>query len=119
VKKARQPTATVAHPETAAPEALEELRSIQVDELPYPATKLTITRHLYVSTTPRFWAYLIIGAFYDAEGVELWRREIILFYRGDTRGYSLETGDYDHGPPPPEWALAGELFVVIIVASVD
>lgn len=49
---------------------------IEVDGLPYPATKLIITRCYNSSDDPSYWAALIVGAFYDASGHVLWSTEI-------------------------------------------
>lgn len=55
-------------------------RAIEVDQdyLPHPATKLIITQHLVFdseSDNP-YWAWLIVGAFYDRQGNALWSTEI-------------------------------------------
>ncbi|KAJ9145409.1 hypothetical protein NKR23_g5336 [Pleurostoma richardsiae] len=76
--------------------------------LPYPATKLAIGQYLYVDPRRRFWAWLIVAGFYDAEGVELWHTEIFLRHH-DTRGWNQVDRVFDSGPPPPRFALTGRL----------
>lgn len=53
-------------------------RTIQVEDgyLPAPATKLVITQHLEVSQDPPFWAWIIVGAFYDLEDSIIWSTEV-------------------------------------------
>jgi hypothetical protein len=76
-------------------------------ELPYPAIRVIIGQHFHFCVSPRFWAWYIVGAFYDSQGYELWHTEIFLLYR-DRRGYSLGLGEFDTGPSPPRFALLGE-----------
>ncbi|KAF7561177.1 hypothetical protein G7046_g2990 [Stylonectria norvegica] len=44
--------------------------------LPAPATKLVITQHLKVSRDPPFWAWIIVGAFYDQQDNIIWSTEV-------------------------------------------
>lgn len=76
-------------------------------ELPYPAIRVIIGQHFHFCVSPRFWAWYIVGAFYDSQGHELWHTEIFLLYR-DRRGYSLGLGEFDTGLSPPRFALLGE-----------
>jgi len=66
-----------------------------------------VGQYLYVSRRPRFWAWLIVGGFYDPDDKELWHTEIFLAHH-DRRGWSPETGEFDEGPPPPDRALEGQ-----------
>ncbi|CRK48217.1 hypothetical protein BN1723_007902, partial [Verticillium longisporum] len=72
--------------------------------LPYPATKLIIGQYLYLSTRPRFWAWLIVGTFYDKDNHKVWSTEIFAIHN-DPRGYSPETREFDEGQQPPEHLL--------------
>ncbi|KPM40301.1 hypothetical protein AK830_g6272 [Neonectria ditissima] len=53
-------------------------RTIEVEAgaFPPPATKLVITQHLEVSQDPPFWAWIIVGAFFDDEDNVLWSTEV-------------------------------------------
>lgn len=55
-------------------------RSIEVDEdsLPYPATKLVITQYLKARSDPPFWAWIIVGAFYDSDDNIIWSTEVFV-----------------------------------------
>lgn len=51
----------------------------RVDEnfLPYPATKLIITQYLKVCFgRPPYWAWIVVGAFYDKDDNCLWSTEV-------------------------------------------
>ncbi|KAL7817175.1 hypothetical protein V8C26DRAFT_79363 [Trichoderma gracile] len=56
----------------------ENRRTINVEagQLPPPATKLIITQVLKASQDPPFWAWIIVGAFYDSEGRTFWSTEL-------------------------------------------
>jgi hypothetical protein len=56
----------------------ENRRTINVEagQLPPPATKLIITQVLKASQDPPFWAWIIVGAFYDSENRILWSTEL-------------------------------------------
>ena len=81
-------------------------------ELPFPAVKLLVGQYLYVSRRPRFWAWLIVAGLFDVEGHELWHTEIYISHL-EQRGWSPETHEFDEGPPPPDWALVGKLFLLL------
>ncbi|KAG4282459.1 hypothetical protein FPRO06_09132 [Fusarium proliferatum] len=51
-------------------------RTIEDVPLPYPASKLIITQHLEASRESPFWAWIIVGAFYDRQDNVLWSSEI-------------------------------------------
>jgi hypothetical protein len=56
-------------------------RTIEVEQdfLPYPATKLVVTQHLQASREdPPFWAWIIVGAFYDSNDTVLWSTQIFV-----------------------------------------
>lgn len=76
-------------------------------ELPYPAVRVIIGQHFYFSAAPRFWAWYIVGVFYDSRDNELWHTEVFLLYR-DRRGFNLGHRDFDTGPSPLRFALLGE-----------
>ena len=44
--------------------------------LPAPATKLVVTQHLRAVQSPPFWAWIIVGAFYDRDNNVLWSTEV-------------------------------------------
>ncbi|KAM0210658.1 hypothetical protein ACHAPA_005141 [Fusarium lateritium] len=51
-------------------------RTIENVELPAPATKLIITQHLKASRDSPYWAWIIVGAFYDCDNNVLWSTEV-------------------------------------------
>lgn len=53
-------------------------RTIEVepDCLPSPATKLVVTQILQASQDPPFWAWIIVGAFYDCHNRIIWSTEV-------------------------------------------
>ncbi|KAF9767773.1 hypothetical protein IL306_015010 [Fusarium sp. DS 682] len=51
-------------------------RTIEDVPLPSPASKLIITQHLEASRDSPFWAWIIVGAFYDRQDNILWSTEI-------------------------------------------
>ncbi|KAM0228099.1 hypothetical protein ACHAP5_012034 [Fusarium lateritium] len=51
-------------------------RTIENVELPAPATKLIITQHLKASRDSPYWAWIIVGAFYDCDNIVLWSTEV-------------------------------------------
>ncbi|KAK7432298.1 hypothetical protein QQZ08_001244 [Neonectria magnoliae] len=55
-------------------------RTIEVEAgaFPPPATKLVITQHLEVSQDPPYWAWIIVGAFFDEEDNALWSTEVFV-----------------------------------------
>jgi hypothetical protein len=56
-------------------------RTIEVEQdfLPYPATNLVVTQHLQASREdPPFWAWIIVGAFYDSNDTVLWSTQIFV-----------------------------------------
>ena len=46
-----------------------------MDNLPAPATKLVIKQHFRFGEDRRFWIWLVLGTFYDGEGIVLWTGE--------------------------------------------
>lgn len=50
----------------------------QSEPLPYPATTLVIAQHLFVSHCCRYWAWLIVGTFYDRHDKAIWNSEVFL-----------------------------------------
>ncbi|KAK1251874.1 hypothetical protein MKX07_007353 [Trichoderma sp. CBMAI-0711] len=50
--------------------------NVEAGQLPPPATKLIITQVLKASQDPPFWAWIIVGAFYDSENRILWSTEL-------------------------------------------
>lgn len=51
-------------------------RTIENVDLPAPATKLIITQHLKASRDSPYWAWIIVGAFYDCNNNVLWSTEV-------------------------------------------
>ncbi|WKT49247.1 hypothetical protein QSH57_014177 [Fusarium oxysporum f. sp. vasinfectum] len=51
-------------------------RTIEDVPLPYPASKLIITQRLEASQESPFWAWIIVGAFYDRQDNVLWSTKI-------------------------------------------
>ncbi len=73
------------------------------------AVKLVIGQHLYFSRQHRFWAWLIVAGFYDADNYELWHTEIFICSR-DTHGWdSVIPRESGEGPSLSIRALDGEL----------
>ncbi|CEI70232.1 unnamed protein product [Fusarium venenatum] len=67
-------------------------RIIEDVDLPTPATKLIITQHLAASRDSPFWAWIIVGAFYDRQGNTLWSTKIFLGYLGvDSDGEATDS----------------------------
>lgn len=66
-------------------------------ELPYPATKLIITKHLFVSWSPLAFGLYILGTFFDKDNNKLWEKEIYFFHQ-DFRRVSVDPEDIDVGP---------------------
>ncbi|SPO01183.1 uncharacterized protein DNG_03930 [Cephalotrichum gorgonifer] len=48
------------------------------EPLPYPAVALVIAQHLFLSHCGRYWAWLIVGTFYDRNDEALWRAEVFM-----------------------------------------
>ncbi|KAF4466131.1 hypothetical protein FALBO_7019 [Fusarium albosuccineum] len=51
-------------------------RTIEDVNLPAPATKLIVTQHLKASQDSPYWAWIIVGAFYDRNNNVIWSTEI-------------------------------------------
>ncbi|KAF5249617.1 hypothetical protein FANTH_5124 [Fusarium anthophilum] len=69
-------------------------RTIEDVPLPYPASKLIITQRLEASRESPFWAWIIVGAFYDRQDNVLWSTEIFagrLDIDSDSEDESSET----------------------------
>jgi hypothetical protein len=49
---------------------------VETNQLPAPAVKLIIGQHLRISYDPPFWAWLIVGTFFDRDGNALWSIQI-------------------------------------------
>jgi hypothetical protein len=86
-------------------------RTIQVDSgvLPEPATKLVITQHLRATEDPPFWAWIIVGAFFDEEENIVWSTEIFAGHldieqESDEESESTESSDSE---PDEEWENEG------------
>ncbi|KAL8369605.1 hypothetical protein RB595_000098 [Gaeumannomyces hyphopodioides] len=75
---------------------------------PYPAVKCIIGQHFLSCASPRFWGWLIVCGFFDADDNELWHSEVFIA-QDCTRGWSPETREYDDGALPPRWAALGTL----------
>ncbi|TFB07507.1 hypothetical protein CCMA1212_000637 [Trichoderma ghanense] len=52
--------------------------NVEAGQLPPPATKLIITQILKASQDPPYWAWIIVGAFYDSQGRTLWSTELFV-----------------------------------------
>jgi hypothetical protein len=52
--------------------------NVGAGQLPPPATKLIITQILEASQDPPFWAWIIVGAFYDSQDRVLWSTELFV-----------------------------------------
>ncbi|KAL6897122.1 hypothetical protein GGI43DRAFT_108431, partial [Trichoderma evansii] len=50
--------------------------NVEAGRLPPPATKLIITQILKTSQDPPFWAWIIVGAFYDNQDRIIWSTEL-------------------------------------------
>lgn len=50
--------------------------NVEAGQLPPPATKLIITQILKTSQDPPFWAWIIVGAFYDNQDRIIWSTEL-------------------------------------------
>ncbi|RGP65930.1 hypothetical protein FLONG3_9062 [Fusarium longipes] len=70
-------------------------RTIEDVDLPAPATKLVITQHLAASRDSPYWAWIIVGAFYDQHGNTLWSTKIFLGYLGVDTDSDDEISDSD------------------------
>jgi hypothetical protein len=69
-------------------------RTIEDVPLPYPASKLIITQRLQASRESPFWAWIIVGAFYDRHDNVLWSTEIFagrLDIDSDSEDESIDT----------------------------
>ncbi|QBZ59923.1 hypothetical protein PoMZ_04891 [Pyricularia oryzae] len=76
---------------------------------PYPAVKCIIGQYfLSIATPRRYWAWLIVCGFFDADNNEIWHKEIFISQDCE-RGYSHSARQYDNGPLPPRWAALGQL----------
>lgn len=76
-----------------------QIKRIDVDEsfLPYPATKLVITQYLKAySGRPAYWAWIIVGAFYDKHDTCLWSTEVFAAHL-----------DIDPDYEPFQWSTSG------------
>ncbi|KAM0428898.1 hypothetical protein ACHAPT_006698 [Fusarium lateritium] len=51
-------------------------RTIEDVNLPAPATKLIITQHLKATQDSPYWAWIIVGAFYDCDNNIVWSTEL-------------------------------------------
>lgn len=60
--------------------------------LPYPATTLVLSQHVFVSRCGRYWAWLIRAVFYDARDNAVWGKEVFLARTPEGRVF-LQTGD--------------------------
>ncbi|TLD30669.1 hypothetical protein PspLS_01731 [Pyricularia sp. CBS 133598] len=89
-------------------EAVRDER-IGTSGFPYPAVKCIIGQYfLSIASPRRYWAWLIVCGFFDADNNEIWHKEIFISQDCE-RGYSHSTGQYDNGPLPPRWAALGQL----------
>lgn len=70
------PFGKLAHPSSYA--ATTNITYTQSDHLPHPAVKLVVGQHLWIHPDCHSFAWLVVGAFYDAEGRELWHIELRL-----------------------------------------
>lgn len=76
-------------------------------ELPYPATRLTVTQYTFVSHSPLAFALYVVGTFYDKDNIKLWETECILYHE-DSRDIHIDEEEVDDGPSPPRFALTGK-----------
>lgn len=84
-------------------------------ELPYPATKLVITKHLFISPSPLAFGLHILGTFFDKDNNKVWEKELYVFHQ-DSRGISIDANDLDDGPSPPQFALEGKSCGLLLTA---
>lgn len=54
--------------------------TVDVEEgfLPHPAIKLVITQYLEFGDDPPFWAWIIVGVFYDRHDRVIWSTEVFI-----------------------------------------
>ncbi|KAL7899615.1 hypothetical protein HDV63DRAFT_416423 [Trichoderma sp. SZMC 28014] len=86
--------------------------NVEAGELPPPATKLIITQILKTSQDPPFWAWIIVGAFYDSQDRIIWSTELFaahldIQFESDEEQDSEEEaeGETDFGLPRPSSEL--------------
>ncbi|KAJ4190933.1 hypothetical protein NW755_005148 [Fusarium falciforme] len=68
-------------------------RTINDANLPAPATKLIITQHLQASRDSPYWAWIIVGAFYDSDNNIVWSTEIFAGHLDVEVDSDEESGD--------------------------
>lgn len=68
-------------------------RTIDNVNLPAPATKLIITQHLQASRDSPYWAWIIVGAFYDSDNNIVWSTEIFAGHLDVEVDSDEESGD--------------------------
>ncbi|KAL2687808.1 hypothetical protein Neosp_005377 [[Neocosmospora] mangrovei] len=68
-------------------------RTIDDVNLPAPATKLIITQHLEASRDSPYWAWIIVGAFYDSDNNIVWSTEIFAGHLDVEIDSDEESGD--------------------------
>ncbi|RSL67044.1 hypothetical protein CEP53_003152 [Fusarium sp. AF-6] len=68
-------------------------RTIDNINLPAPATKLIITQHLQASRDSPYWAWIIVGAFYDSDNNVVWSTEIFAGHLDVEVDSDEESGD--------------------------
>ncbi|UPL00968.1 hypothetical protein LCI18_011902 [Fusarium solani-melongenae] len=68
-------------------------RTIDNVNLPAPATKLIITQHLQASRDSPYWAWIIVGAFYDSDNNIIWSTEIFAGHLDVEDNSDTESGD--------------------------
>jgi hypothetical protein len=76
-------------------------------ELPYPATRLTVTQRLYICLNTLAFGLYAVGTYYDKEDNKLWVKEVYLLHQ-DSRGIRVDEQAVDDGPSPPRFALSGK-----------
>lgn len=76
-------------------DASRPLRCRTIDDvsLPAPATKLIITQHLEASRDSPYWAWIIVGAFYDSDNNIVWSAEIFAGHLDVDVDSDEESGD--------------------------
>ncbi|KLU90904.1 hypothetical protein MAPG_09429 [Magnaporthiopsis poae ATCC 64411] len=94
--------------ESESPSGQQQRPSTPELTFPYPAVKCIIGQHFLSCASPRFWGWLIVCGFFDADDNELWHSEVFIG-QDCSRGWSPETREYDDGPLPPRWAALGTL----------
>ena len=57
---------------------------------------MVIGQYLYISRRPPFWAWLIVGGFFDVHGTELWHTEIYIRH-GDLSTWRPDGQESDNG----------------------